>query len=133
MLFDVKCFSWLWLQPFVWIHAHTHPKADIVVIYYPRVTLDDDCPDTSDHRGSLRIYDPANVGKRFWPINTDKFHIGGWHEVRPITGTMAIFEGYMLHSSSYFKGDERTAIPIMCDIITEDVHRKAPVSHLLAK
>ena len=87
----------------VGINSHTHIQTDIICTYYPRVILDKDCPDTSLHKGALRFYDPANVGKRMWPINNknDRF-ISGWYSVVPETGSMVVFEGYVPHDSTYF-------------------------------
>lgn len=115
----------------VGINAHTHIKADLVVTYYPRVRLDADAPDTSLHRGSVRFYDPANVGKRFWPVNNPSFHIGGWYSVTPQEGSMTVFEGYLPHDSTFFAGEERMCIPVLCDVITPRSHCKATLSEIL--
>ena len=63
----------------VGINAHTHLQTDIVCTYYPRVVLNADCPDTSLHRGAVRFYDPANVGKRLWPCRNPDAYVGGWY------------------------------------------------------
>lgn len=114
------------------INSHTHIQTDIVCTYYPRVTLDEDCPDTSLHKGSLRFYDPANVGKRLWPINNrEERYIGGWYSLTPKTGSMVVFEGYVPHDSTYFEGDERMCIPILCNLVLPNSHCKVNVSDIL--
>jgi hypothetical protein len=115
------------------INTHTHIQTDIVCTYYPRVMLDADAPDTSLHKGSLRFYDPSNVGKRLWTINNknDRF-IGGWYSVTPETGSMMVFEGYVPHDSTYFEGDERMCIPILCSLVLTNSHCKVNVGDILA-
>lgn len=114
----------------VGINMHTHVQHDIVCTYYPRVVLDPDCPQTSLHRGSVRFYDPANVGKRLWKNNNPNFHIGGWLSVEPQTGSMIVFEGYMPHDSTYFEGEERMCIPVLCSLVLPNSHMKTPISEI---
>lgn len=117
----------------VGINNHTHVKSDIVCTYYPRVALDPDCPDTSLHQGSLRFYDPGNVGKRLWPCrNPMGDYTGGWYEVKPREGSMVVFEGYVPHDSTYFEGDERMCIPILCDLQMPNSHCKVSLREILA-
>ena len=106
------------LQENVGINAHTHIQTDIVCTYYPRVVLDADCPKTSLHRGAVRFYDPANVGKRLWPCNNPDAYVGGWYAVEPRTGSMLVFEGHVPHDSTYFEGEERMCIPVLCSLDT---------------
>jgi hypothetical protein len=115
------------------INTHTHIQTDIVCTYYPRVTLDPDCLDTSLHKGALRFYDPANVGKRLWPCrNPEGNYTGGWYSLEPRTGSMVVFEGYVPHDSTYFEGDERMCIPVLCDLELPNSHCKVRASEVLA-
>jgi len=116
----------------VGINAHTHIQSDIVCTYYPRVVLDADCPNTSLHRGSVRFYDPANVGKRLWPSNNPDAYVGGWYAVEPRTGSMLVFEGHVPHDSTYFEGEERMCIPVLCSLKLPNSHCKAGLSEILA-
>lgn len=116
----------------VGIGCHTHPRADIVVTYYPKFKLDADCPNTPFHRGHLRVYDPTTKGKRHWPSNNPNNFYGGWFGAEPREGAMFVFEGHIPHDSSYFVGDERMCIPVLCDIITPKSHTKVSVEDLLA-
>ena len=116
----------------VGINTHTHIQTDIVCTYYPRVTLDDTCPETSLHRRAVRFYDPANVGKRLWPCRNPEAYVGGWYAVEPRTGSMLIFEGHVPHDSTHFEGEERMCIPVLCSINLPNSHRKAVVSKILA-
>ena len=113
------------------INSHTHIQTDIVCTYYPKVDLDPDGPDTSLHKGALRFYDPANVGKRLWPCNRTDYHIGGWYSVEPVTGSMIVFEGHVPHDSTYFEGEERMCIPILCSLDLPNSHCKTSTSQIL--
>jgi hypothetical protein len=117
------------------INNHTHMKCDFVVMYYPKIHLDDDLdtnPLTSSlHRGAARFYDPANVGKRFWPVNNPFNYYGGWFEVVPKEGTMMIIEGWQPHDSTYFFGDDRLCLPVLCDVITENLHNKRSTNDII--
>jgi len=104
------------------IYNHTHPQSDLVVVYYPKVVLDDDAG--IEEIGALRVYDPGNVGKRFWDTNNEGFFVGGWFQVEPKTGSMVVLEGYVPHDSTYFAGDERMCIPIQVDVQTPKKHVK---------
>lgn len=111
------------------INNHTHMKCDFVVMYYSKINLDeglDDHPHTSSlHKGAVRLYDPANIGKRFWPCrNQDHAYYGGWYEIVPKEGTMIIIEGWQPHDSTYFFGDDRLCLPVLCDVITPNIHNK---------
>lgn len=113
------------------IVTHTH-RCDLVATYYPRIRLDEDCPDTALHRGAVRFYDPANVGKRMWPCNnSNEWFYGGWFNVEPQEGSLCIFEGHIPHDSAQFVGSERMCIPILCDLELPNEHCKVPVSQLL--
>jgi hypothetical protein len=117
----------------VGIHTHTHPQTDIVCTYYPRVMLDADCPETTLHRGAVRFYDPANVGKRLWPCwNPAAYVGGGWYSVEPQTGSMVVFEGYVPHDSTYFEGEERMCIPVLCNLDLPNSHCKVGLRDILA-
>ena len=116
----------------VGINTHTHIQSDIVCTYYPRVVLDADCPATSLHRGAVRFYDPANVGKRLWPCQNPEAYIGGWYAVEPRTGSMLVFEGHVPHDSTYFEGEERMCIPVLCSLDLPNSHCKAGLSQILA-
>lgn len=121
------------LRENVGINTHTHMKSDIICTYYPRVALDADCPTTSLHRGALRFYDPSNLGKRLWPCrNPEGHHTNGWYEVVPEEGSMVVFEGYVPHDSTYFEGEERMCIPVLCDLELPNSHCKVRASDILA-
>ncbi|KJZ17428.1 hypothetical protein TW86_04025 [Halomonas sp. S2151] len=114
----------------VGINSHTHIKADLVVTYYPRVDVEPG-ETSSLRKGACRFYDPANVGKRFWPCNNDAFFVGGWYQLEPQEGSMTVFEGYVPHDSTFFSGEERMCIPILVDVDTPKKHCKAAVSDIL--
>lgn len=114
------------------IHTHTHIQSDIVCTYYPRVVLDADCPETPLHRGAVRFYDPANVGKRLWPCRNPNAFIGGWYSVEPRSGSMLVFEGHVPHDSTYFEGAERMCIPVLCSLDLPNSHCKAGLRDILA-
>lgn len=116
----------------VGINTHTHIQSDIVCTYYPRVKLDAVCPDTSLHRGAVRFYDPANVGKRLWPCRNPDAYTGGWFSVEPKTGSMLVFEGHVPHDSTYFEGAERMCIPVLCVLDLPNSHCKASLHEILA-
>jgi hypothetical protein len=120
------------LQENLGIHAHTHVQTDIVCTYYPRVALDHDCPATSLHRGAVRFYDPAHVGKRLWPCKNPEAYIGGWYAVEPRTGSMLVFEGHVPHDSTYFEGEERMCIPVLCNLDLPNSHCKVGLRDILA-
>lgn len=113
------------------IHTHTHIKCDLVVTYYPKVNLDKEVKNPV-RRGAVRVYDPANIGKRFWDMNNNsKYFFGGWHEVQIKEGLMLIIEGHIPHDSTYFEGDERMCIPMLVDIDTPKKHTKVSSEELL--
>jgi hypothetical protein len=113
------------------IHTHTHIKCDLVVTYYPKVNLDKEVKNPV-RRGAVRVYDPANIGKRFWNMNNNsKYFFGGWHEVEIKEGLMLIIEGHVPHDSTYFEGDERMCIPMLVDIDTPKNHTKVSSEELL--
>jgi len=116
----------------VGINMHTHPKCDLVVTYYPWVHLDENAT-SSLHQGALRVYDPANVGKRFWPCRNPQNYYGGWFSVVPQIGSMVIIEGWVPHDSTYFSGDDRMCIPILCDVITPNIHTKVDSREIISK
>lgn len=113
------------------IHTHTHIKCDLVVTYYPKVNLDDNVVN-SMRQGVVRVYDQANIGKRFWGMNNNnKYFFGGWYQVPIKEGTMLIIEGHIPHDSSFFEGDERMCIPMLVDIDTPKKHTKVSSEELL--
>jgi hypothetical protein len=117
----------------VGIHTHTHAQTDIVCTYYPRVMLDADYPDTSLHRGAVRFYDSAGIGKRLWPCRNPAAYVGGgWYSVEPRTGSMLVFEGYVPHDSTYFEGEERMCIPVLCNLELPNSHCKVGLRDILA-
>lgn len=115
----------------VGINSHTHVKADLVVTYYPRIDVEPG-EKSSLRKGAARFYDPANIGKRFWPCNNPDFFVGGWFQLEPQVGSMTVFEGYLPHDSTFFSGAERMCIPILIDVDTPKKHCKASVSDILA-
>lgn len=115
----------------VGIAAHTHSKFDIVCTYYPRIVLDEDCADSPLHRGAVRFYDPANIGKRLWPCQNPSVHIGAWYSVEPRPGSMVVFEGHIPHDSTYFAGDERMCIPVLCTLDLPNSHVTATMGDIL--
>lgn len=114
----------------VGINMHTHPKCDLVLTYYPWLHLDEEA-NTPLHQGAMRIYDPANIGKRFWPCKNPNAYYGGWYSIVPQIGSMIIFEGWIPHDSTYFSGDDRMCIPILCDVITPSGHEKVDSRELI--
>ena len=116
----------------VGINAHTHIQTDIVCTYYPRWCSTRIAPKTSLHRGAVRFYDPANVGKRLWPCRNPDAYVGGWYAVEPRTGSMLVFEGHVPHDSTYFEGEERMCIPVLCSLELPNSHCKAGLSEILA-
>lgn len=115
----------------VGIASHTHAKFDFVCTYYPRIVLDADCPQTPLHRGSVRFYDPANLGKRLWPCENPGGYVGGWYSVEPREGSMVVFEGHLPHDSTYFAGAERMCIPVLCTLDLPNSHRSARVGDIM--
>lgn len=115
------------------VNTHTHITSDLVVTYYPKVELDDGCPDSSLHRGQVRFYDPSGKGKRLWPCSDQMGYVGGWYSVQPVEGLMTVFEGHIPHDSTMFIGGDRMCIPIMCDLDLPNSHVKKPLSALLNK
>jgi hypothetical protein len=120
------------LRENVGINTHTHMQTDIVCTYYPWVVLDNDCPGTSLHRGAVRFYDPANIGKRLWPCRNPDAYVGGWYAVEPKAGSMLVFEGHVPHDSTYFEGEERMCIPVLCALDLPNSHCKAGLREILA-
>jgi hypothetical protein len=113
------------------IQSHTHIKCDLVVTYYPKVNLDKDIKNPV-RRGTVRVYDQANIGKRFWDMNNNsKYFFGGWYEVEIKEGLMLIIEGHVPHDSTYFEGDERMCIPMLVDIDTPKKHTKKAIEDIL--
>lgn len=113
------------------IHQHTHIKHDIVATYYPKVDLDKDCPEGPLRRGAVRFYDPGGVGKRLWKNRNPMHHIDGWLSVEPKTGSLLIFEGHVPHDSTYFQGDDRMCIPVLCEIKVPSSHNRASLRKIL--
>lgn len=111
------------------IYNHTHLSSDIVIVYYPKVDLDDDA--NIEEVGALRVYDPANVGKRFWDTNNKSYFIGGWFQVEPKTGSMVVLEGYVPHDSTYFAGNERMCIPMQLSLNTPKKHVKVNMEEIV--
>ena len=95
----------------VGIFTHTHPKADLVVTYYPQVCFGERGPERFQD-GALRFYDPAGRGNRIWPNQNPSIFTGSWYEVRPRTGTLVVFEGHVPHDAQPFKGVRRVCLPL---------------------
>lgn len=115
----------------VGIFTHSHLKSDLVVTYYPLVDIDEDYKNSTGKSGSLRFYDPAGVGNRLWGNKNPNVFFGSWYEIVPKTGSMVVFEGHMMHDSSYFEGNERVCIPIQCNIDTPNKQQKKSAIDLL--
>jgi hypothetical protein len=107
--------------------AHTHNKHDLVAIYYPVVNGGDD--PMSD--GSLRLYDPSNIGKRFWHSENTHSYYGGWYSIKPQKGSIIVFEGWVPHDSGYFDGRERLSIPFLVDVQTNRKHKMTAMSEII--
>ena len=45
--------------------------------------------------------------------------------VEPRTGSMLVFEGHVPHDSTYFEGEERMCIPVLCSLSLPNSHCKA--------
>lgn len=112
------------------IPTHTHLKHDIVVNYYPRVVLDENRKRDGFHSGCLRFYDPSGYGKRLWGNKNPNHHIGSWYSVEPCKGMMVVFEGHIPHDSTYFDGEERMCIPILCRPHVENGYTYAPIEEI---
>jgi hypothetical protein len=97
------------------IFTHTHPKADVVVTYYPEVNFGDVGPERF-REGALRFYDPAGRGHRLWPNRNPAIFTGSWLDVRPRTGTLVIFEGHVPHDSAPFTGKRRVCLPLQVSL-----------------
>lgn len=114
------------------VHQHTHIRHDIVATYYPKVELDPDCPPNNIlRRGTVRFYDPANVGKRLWKNNNPNHHVGGWVQVEPQTGSLIIFEGYLPHDSTFFQGEDRMCIPVLCQVKVPSSHQHVSLKRVI--
>lgn len=113
------------------IHTHRHLAHEIVCTYYPRVTLDDDCSNEQLKRGAVRFYNPGGQGKRLWSCQDAKDHVGDWYSVEPRTGSMVVFEGHVPHDSTYFEGDERMCIPILCKLDLPNSHNHATLTEIM--
>ncbi|MEJ8474449.1 putative 2OG-Fe(II) oxygenase [Roseibium algae] len=114
----------------VGINCHTHFKSDLVATYY----LNTGCEPGEDNplrQGALRFYDPQNLGVRPWPNRNPGLVQNGWYNIVPEPGMMVVFEGHIPHDSTYFGGEQRLCIPVMCDVKTSRSHIKKPVSELL--
>ena len=94
---------------------HTHPKADVVVTYYPEVDFGDVGPERF-REGALRFYDPAGRGHRLWPNRNPAIFTGSWLDVRPRTGTLVVFEGHVPHDSAPFTGKRRVCLPLQVSL-----------------
>ena len=99
----------------VGIFTHTHPKADLVVTYYPEVCFGTEAPQRYED-GALRFYDPAGRGHRLWPNRNPGLFTGSWYEVRPRTGTLVIFEGHVPHDAQPFRGRRRVCLPLQVSL-----------------
>lgn len=111
------------------IVSHTHMQGDFVINYYPRVKIDSVAP--KGRRGALRVFDPANKGKRSWVNRNAAFHAGAWFNIEVATGTMVVFEGHVPHDSTMFDGDTRMCIAIMARTVDERSWRTASVPEIL--
>ncbi len=113
----------------VGISCHTHFKSDLVVTYYARTGIE---PKENNplRQGSVRFYDPQNLGARHWPNNNPGVFSRAWYNIVPEVGSMLVFEGHIPHDSTFFGGPERLCIPVMCDVKTARSHIKSPVSDI---
>ena len=73
----------------------------------------------------------AQAGVRYSIENPDAY-VGGWYAVEPRTGSMIVFEGHVPHDSTYFEGEERMCIPVLCSLDLPNSHCKAGLSEILA-
>lgn len=112
------------------IPTHTHPAHEIICTYYPRVD-DDGENDHEFSKGALRFYNPAMRGGRLWPTNEGSMYNGQTYSVRPRAGSMVVFEGHMPHDSTFFEGDERMCIPILCKLDLPNKHQHATISEIM--
>jgi len=112
------------------IPAHTHNKRDLVAVYYPVIDADDSDPMKD---GSLRLFDPANIGKRFWACSNEHSFYGNWYAIKPEVGSLVVFEGWIPHDSGYFKGNERLSIPFLIDLVTDKKHTMTSVTELMSE
>ena len=97
------------------IFTHTHPRADLVVTYYPEVDFGAVGPQRF-REGALRFYDPAGRGHRLWPNRNPGIFTGSWLDVRPRTGTLVVFEGHVPHDSAPFRGKRRVCLPLQVSL-----------------
>lgn len=110
------------------IQLHTHPKSDLVAVYYPKISGASNSVMTN---GGLRLYDPSNIGKRFWECNNHSSYYGGWFNITPEEGMLVVFEGWIPHDSGYFDGDERLSIPFLINVDTELKHKMVSSLNIL--
>ena len=113
------------------IPTHVHPPHEIICTYYPRVDLDEDCPQDVRQRGGLRFYDPGGGGSRSWPTNHPDRYNEQSYTILPEPGSMVVFEGHMPHDSTAFQGDERMCIPVLCKLDTPRAHNHKSIKEIL--
>lgn len=113
------------------IPTHAHSAHEIVCTYYPRLILDANCPDTPLKRGALRFYDPGGRGNRLWPCDHPQHHTRPDYIITPDQGSMVVFEGHVPHDSTFFEGDERMCIPVLCKLDLPNAHRHATISEIM--
>lgn len=110
------------------MYCHTHMKADLVAIYYPRLDVDPSLPPL--HKGALRIYDPSNKGKRSWRNHNQSFHIGGWLHIDIREGLLVVFEGHVPHDSSHFAGKDRLCVPCMINLADKSAYEQMTLDEI---
>lgn len=113
------------------IPTHAHYPHEIICTYYPSLPLDEDCPDTPLKRGGLRFYDPSFRSTRLWPMNHPEHHTRPTYMVEPREGSMVVFEGHIPHDSTYFEGDERVCIPILCQLDLPNSHIRSTIAEIM--
>jgi hypothetical protein len=112
------------------IYTHTHPSHEIICTYYPRAD-DEDTTDNPFRKGALRFYNPAMRGNRLWPHPRRDVYNGSVFSVEPKVGSMVVFEGHMPHDSTFFEGEERMCIPVLCRLDLPNKHISASIKEIL--
>ena len=111
------------------IPTHTHPVHEIICTYYPCLDFDGEDGHTFQ-QGAVRFFDPSMRGNRLWPTRGLGFN-RQVYSVVPGVGSMIVFEGHVPHDSSYFEGEERVCIPVMCKLDRPNKHRHATISEIM--
>lgn len=113
------------------VPMHRHTAHEVVCTYYPHV----EGPDPDDYSmlqtGAVRFFDPTGVS-RLWPTTNRKdMNNGRTHMVQPKKGSMVVFEGHMPHDSTFFNGENRMCIPVMCRLVMENSHNHKTTQEIL--